>query len=562
MTPSRTAPVAATNFKSMERRERLLLGGILALALALRVAWSLRMGTIDTEGAEYARIAENLLAGNGYSGIETQGKNLIFPPFFPLLIAAASALVGQAEWGGRLVSIVMGTLLVLPVYAIARQLYGSRVAPVAGFLIALHPMLAGFAASVYCESTYMALLMTAAYLSLQVFHAPTPRALLLAGATFGVAYLVRPEAALYSLLVSGIVVGLHLARGSSLTLAAKHALCLLAAFAVFALPYVLWLHAHSGQWRLEGKSPLNYATQLKMEQGIDPYDASFGVATDLSEQGVWMRPHATALQSVKMAPKDIVRYLARRVGSVSGFLKNTLVAGGMLGSPLIFALALIGLFSKPWPRELAIAQLFFFCILAISSTALFFIFYLSPRFLITFIPFLSLWAAAGIVALRDWLATTLELAMPKRGLRWLPTGFGLLLLIAVPLGTLQGVASLYELRMFNASNRPVKIAAQWLDHYAPGPKIVTDSLDVFPFHARATFVPLPYADSSTALRYLEKRQVRFIVLRDADKTSTPYLESWLKQGVPADGAKLIYNESSPALGRILIYEWKPRPSTS
>ena len=32
------------------------------------------------------------------------------------------------------------------------------------------------------------------------------------------------------------------------------------AFLVLAAPYILWLHAETGQWRLEGKSPLNYTT--------------------------------------------------------------------------------------------------------------------------------------------------------------------------------------------------------------------------------------------------------------------------------------------------------------
>lgn len=562
MTSATSVPVPAavrqdrSTLSAVEGRERLILGAIVVLALLLRVAAVFRLGTIDTEGAEYARIAENFSAGRGYTGIETSGAELIFPPLFPMLIAATSLVVGQAELAGRLVSLLLGTLLVLPVYFIARELHGRHVALVAGLLIALHPLLVGFAASVYCESTFMTLLMSGVFLSLRVFRAPTVRTLLLTGCVFGAAYLVRPEAALYAVLAAGIVAVLQVARGHSVRVAVQRGVVLFAGFAVLALPYVLWFHAQSGQWRLEGKSPLNYATELRIEQGREPYDASFGVGPDLSEHGVWMKPHAVALSQVKMPPGEIARYVIRRAKSVVPFLKNTLVDGGMLGSPLLFVLSAIGLFAKPWSRPVALANLFCFAILASAASALFFIFYLSPRFLITFVPFLSIWAASGVVALCTWLAATVQLLREKGASYWPSVAFGALLVLAVPLSTLQGVEGLYELRMFSAEHRPIKIAGEWLDHYAPGQKVVTDSLDVLPFHAHATFVPLPYAESSTALRYLRQRQVRFIVLHDADKTSTPYLDDWLKEGVPAPGAVLIYNEASPALGRILIYELK------
>src|SRR6516165_5825022 len=66
--------------------------GHLPLLLILLLAFTLRlltarflMGSIDSEGAEYARIAENFLNGNGYSGIALPGAQLSFPPLFPLL---------------------------------------------------------------------------------------------------------------------------------------------------------------------------------------------------------------------------------------------------------------------------------------------------------------------------------------------------------------------------------------------------------------------------------------------------------------------------------------------
>src|ERR1700732_2587699 len=135
--------------------------GRLPLLLILLLAFALRllsarflMGSIDSEGAESARIAENLLNGNGYVGIAIPGTELMFPPLFPLLIAAVSLLTHQSETAGRLISVTMGTLLVLPVYFIALSLYNRRVSYVAAMLTACHPLLVGYSATVFSETTY------------------------------------------------------------------------------------------------------------------------------------------------------------------------------------------------------------------------------------------------------------------------------------------------------------------------------------------------------------------------------------------------------------------------
>jgi len=515
------------------------------------------MGTIDSEGAEYARIAENLVAGNGYTGLVTPGKNLIFPPLYPFLIALFTPLVGGAELAGRLLSSTMGSLMTVPVYLVARDLYGRRAAPFAALIVALHPMLIGFAASVYCESTYMALQLTAVYLCLRVFRQPTPRLLVLTGAVLGASYLVRPEAGLYAFLATGIVVLIALMRGQKPLPALGRGLCLLATFAVLAFPYVAWLHAQTGQWRLEGKSSLNYATQRLMDEGHSMYAASYEVKPDLEEQGIWLTSHATTMQRAKVPPGELPRYLLGRGRSVAAFVKNTLVAGGMLGAPMIFGLSLLGIFGVPWSRHLAIAQLMMFVIVGLTGTALFFIYYLSPRYLITCIPFLSIWAASGIVVLSDWLIQTLRLVFGKTGADWLPQAFGVVVAVLVAFSAVSGARELYELKTFARDARPIREAGEWLNRYEPGEKMITDSQDMLPFHARAKFLPLPYADSTTALRYLQQHHVRFVALHDADKVSTPFLESWLKDGIPSPGAELIYNQSSPALGRILIYDLTP-----
>jgi hypothetical protein len=68
-----------------------LIGVLLAVGLLTRGVWAvLHTGAIEPEGAEYARIAENLRDGIGYVGIAAPGPEVMHPPLFPLLISGVS----------------------------------------------------------------------------------------------------------------------------------------------------------------------------------------------------------------------------------------------------------------------------------------------------------------------------------------------------------------------------------------------------------------------------------------------------------------------------------------
>ena len=52
------------------------------------------------------------------SGLQQKGLEVVLPPLFPYFIAGLSFLTGNAEFAGRLLSVMMGSLLVVPVYLI------------------------------------------------------------------------------------------------------------------------------------------------------------------------------------------------------------------------------------------------------------------------------------------------------------------------------------------------------------------------------------------------------------------------------------------------------------
>ena len=539
--------------------------GIVVIAFILRLFCVVFLtGTIDTEGAEYARIAENLVSGSGYRGIATPGKELMFPPLFPFLIAATSALTRNVELAGRLVSVWMGTLLVLPIYFIGRHLYNRKAAYLAAALIACHPLLVNFSATVYCETTYLTLLLTAVYWSFRALRLRTARTFILAGGSFGLTYLTRPEAVIYLVFALALTL-VYVSRTcrQDLSKAALRAIWLPLAFLVFAAPYILWLHAETGQWRLEGKSPLNYTTAWETLQGRDPYDAQYGVDSDLTERGVWIQANLSTIRSARFQPRDVARYCFAKSKAILDYSKDYLANGTIFGSPMLFAFAVLGLFRRPWHREAAANHLFLLMLLFVATVALFGIYYLSIRFLLVFLPVLILWASNGILELARWGQSSFRLAFRGRSkFRWAEPAAAGLIGALIPLGALTAVGNVYELRAFNGNSRTVQDAAEWLDAYAPGPKTVMDTSTIVAFHAAATFVPFPYCNSDVALRYADKRKVDFVILRDGDLRSRPYLEDWMESGIPSGRANLIYSTRSPALGRIRIYRWNPPGATA
>jgi hypothetical protein len=150
-----------------------------------------------------------------------------------------------------------------------------------------------FSVSVFCDLTFLTLLLAAIYLVMHAASNPTARALASSGALYGVSFLVRPESFTYMLVGLGCVLlaRLLLARDKLRSIAGRVLLIPLLFFVV-AGPYIGWLSMHAGHLRLEGKSPLNVAVDQRMATGLSRDQAMFGVGQDLTEQGLWYQPNS------------------------------------------------------------------------------------------------------------------------------------------------------------------------------------------------------------------------------------------------------------------------------
>src|SRR3989304_10213067 len=134
---------------NISMKEWKLLTGFVLLAFAYRLFLLRYEYVISSDGVFYATLGKNLVSGNLKEGLSTY-----WPPLYPLLIGLSSLLFQDLEFSGMLVSVVAGSLLVIPVYLWSRNSYGKDVAYLSVFLTILSPLLTKYSTKVFTESLY------------------------------------------------------------------------------------------------------------------------------------------------------------------------------------------------------------------------------------------------------------------------------------------------------------------------------------------------------------------------------------------------------------------------
>jgi 4-amino-4-deoxy-L-arabinose transferase-like glycosyltransferase len=214
---------------------------VIALALATRAGIALAMPReiLWRDGREFEGVALSLLAGEGY------GTQTLRPPGYPTFIAAVYALAGSSLVALRLVEALLATAAVALAGWAGARWFGSLAGWTAALLMALHPILAMLPATQFSESLLALVLVCAFAATCEAWRRGGAARWAAAGALFGLAALVRPNAVL---VLPGLAVGLLLAlrrdRRPWLVPGAAAATALLLVIA----PWIVRCHRVHGEW--------------------------------------------------------------------------------------------------------------------------------------------------------------------------------------------------------------------------------------------------------------------------------------------------------------------------
>lgn len=186
----------------------------------------------------YDTTARHLAAGDGYVFDPTVWKapngapiypgehaltpTALWPPGYPVTLAAIYRLTGDSETAGRLANILFGSLTCVFVYLIARRLFDQTAAIFAGLALALLPSHALFTAVLLSETYFgflLALLLTLFVYFVLDRDRPDPRLLVGLGALTAFAGYVRGEFLAYGGVLALLML-IHYRRDSLRPLAA------------------------------------------------------------------------------------------------------------------------------------------------------------------------------------------------------------------------------------------------------------------------------------------------------------------------------------------------------
>jgi hypothetical protein len=528
------------------------------VALIARIVWAVGHGqTIEQEGAEYARIAENLLAGHGYVGIFNNGVQLNFPPLYPLMIAMVSYFTGDAEIAARAINITLGAALVIPVFKIAELVHGKRVAVVAAVLVVCHPVLIAGSASTYSENAYLTVMMFGLLYVLRCTIDRRVSTSCIAGLFLGAAYLIRPEAFLWvGLFTIVLLITAMFVKDARRTVVAS--LALSATFAAVAAPNIVFLSTNTGQLRIEAKGTLAYQWGQRINQGMSYPESVAGIGPDLSDQGVFMRPNVDVLRSADYSLREYTWFVLNAAKKNVAPIIRTLSGESALGSPCLFALVVLGVFGSTWSRErlqrdgVVVIYALMFVLVLLTVQELWF------RYLYAVVAMLLFWGAKGSDQLGVWGQATVRSVVRNdaiaiatgESLKWL----AVLLLLGL---AFRGISSIDQ---FDESMKPArKEAGLWIarqPHATLPVRVMSWDLQV-PYYAHADMMLLPYANSDRALAYIEKHAPDYIVLTGGSPGGLPYTNAWFADGIPSTNAQLVYDQAKPASEHIKIYRWIP-----
>ena len=538
------------------RRHKWLLA-ILFVAFALRLGFMLRFAPIISgDGCEYVRMGMQLRDGKPLTGVFDWPETM-YGTFYPVLIAAVSRLGISAEHAAKVLALIFGTGLILVAFFLARYVYGTRVAYLAATLFSLFPLFVALSGSVYNETIYLTLWLTAIYWSIRALDSFRFRDFLLAGIFFGFATLSRPEAFAYPLFVAFAAVLIAVIRKLRWPRVAGGTTLMFGAWFLLMAPYAIFLHSHTGQYRFEGKWNINYTLGNRINSGMGYIQAGFAVDDKLHLVGPLLNSSLYAASTpYSHSLRDKLAYMGRVIHRNWPDAYAEVVSVDF-GGPVTLLLVALGLFGSAWSAK-RFRHEFVLLVMGLSLVVLMITAaHLEHRYAYPLPVILLLWASAGLVAFRDWFSRTSDFWGEKwKSASRIATEFAVVALILLLLVfAFVGVRTDHYFTMEREGFSGIKQAGLWLGSHVPQPRRISAIEGRVAYYADTTLIIFPYADSATVLRYLEAKPVDYIVLDSQNARSNPTFGQWYDNGIPDHRARLVFESSEGTEDHVRIYSW-------
>jgi 4-amino-4-deoxy-L-arabinose transferase-like glycosyltransferase len=225
---------------------------ILLAALVIRLAAALVLGDVvsglsgSQDEISYSELGYRMATGHGltfprlwYPWILPNGPQSYYSASMSLFLAGIYASVGYHPIVARLIMGLLSTAVVGMIMLLAKRLFSTRVALVAGVIAAVYPYLVFYGVTLVTETIFILSILVAIYLAYQVRERPTPSLVVSLGLALAVAVLFRMAVFLF---VGTLLVWIYWRQRRWWVLAVPVAMMALAVLPFTIRNYLLWGH--------------------------------------------------------------------------------------------------------------------------------------------------------------------------------------------------------------------------------------------------------------------------------------------------------------------------------
>ncbi len=496
--------------------EKQILLVLLGITFGLRLYAVLMAKGIAYDGAGYGFMARDFLRHDFAKGLSSP-----LHPLYPFLIYLVSPGPDHVEIVGRLISLFFGTITLIPVFYLVKEVIGQKEAILSGLLYSFHAYLVTYSGMLLSEATYWGLLTLSVYFFWVGLKRGKILGLIVSGLFLPLAYLTRPEGIGYLFILPVWVIiygGIKERWFKKMALIGAFILPLF----ILSIPYLLYIHRETGQWLISKKL---VGVQAELLKGGKQIDGSIVKVIRLGQ---------------KSEVQNIIKGLAKNVIQNIPFTAYHYFRAYHFALWLFLFFGLIRLRQKGVKDELFLASLVLFHVVSLSTFSK-----SSIRLSVPLIPISIFWAGAGVLEVRKYLQR-LKISNPER---WVSFLIILSLLIQLP-------QILTPERRGRAEEKKVGL---WLKQNTPEGAIIMSNSPLEAFYGEREFVLLPpgiYTPGTPGRSYKEiiqlarEKGVKYILTN----RHTHELNPDFKESIQLTDLREFYRHTGKDGNSIIVYE--------
>jgi len=539
---------------------------IMILALLFRIFLLRYRFAVSFDEVNYLKLAATgAIEGLGYV------FHTYWSPFYPLVVALFSKVTPDFEWVGRMVSIITGVLVIIPIYLFSHKYFGRKVAKYTASLLAFYPSLAFFNTRAQTESLYILLITIAVLIGWKVLQNQSKPLAFLTGILFGCAYLTKPEGIGFLVVFSAVLfvyIIYYLLKKRNTLPWILVGLVMAGGFIAVSIPYLLYLKQKTGVWTISAKGKANqqfeaHATGLTGVKG-DPFRTLSKDNTEVAIDQIYhigsfvQAEQQRGTPTVPVRPYVVLRKYLENLYKVIAFAINNAMTSVLL------ILTVLGLFGSAWKRERTKRELYLMAYFIFFWLIVIPMFHINNRYFLPLLPLCFIWIGNGFAVIVAWLQQTMFQTITFKKLRTFIPKFALILITsAIVIGLYLPQLGRVMLRSpwsleYWADPVEQKSAGEWIKKHSTQKPVIMSRGHTVDFYAGnyniAESVTVPRNELSRVLAYAKHRGVNYLVLNERYRSGYPEISHLLDAKQVPDELRLVYQEEKKPGLKVVVYE--------